>query len=74
MLEDAGARHLTVRPLAAEAVAGLVAETAAAEPGPGLLARISGAAGNPLFATELVEALIQEGAVETTGDGQRRRS
>ena len=67
VLEDAGARHLTVRPLAAEAVAGLVAETVAAEPGPGLLARISGAAGNPLFVTELVGALVQEGAIETAG-------
>ena len=67
VLEDAGARHLMVRPLAAEAVADLVAETVAAEPGPGLLARISGAAGNPLFVTELVGALIQEGAIETAG-------
>ena len=56
-----------VRPLAAEAVADLVAETVAAEPGPGLLARISGAAGNPLFVTELVGALVQEGAIETAG-------
>ena len=68
VLEDSGARHLTVRPLAAEAVAGLVAETVAAEPGPGLLARISGAAGNPLFVTELVGALVQEGAIETAGE------
>ena len=63
-LEDAGALHLSLRPLAADAVTGLVAEILAAEPGPGLLARISGAAGNPLFVTELVEALVQEGAIE----------
>ena len=63
-----------VRPLAAEAVAGLVAETVAAEQGPGLLARVSGAAGNPLFVTELVGALVQEGAVETAGDGRKRRA
>ena len=44
-----------------------MAETVAAEPGPGLLARVSGAAGNPLFVTELVGALVQEGAVETAG-------
>ena len=67
VLEDTGARHLMVHSLAAEAVADLVAETVAAEPGPGLLARISGAAGNPLFVTELVGALIQEGAIETAG-------
>ena len=63
VLEDAGAWHFTVRPLAAAAVA----ETVAAEPGPRLLARISGAAGNPLFVTELVGALVQEGAIETAG-------
>ena len=39
-LEQAGARRLTVRPLAGDAVAGLLAEMVAAEPGPGLLARI----------------------------------
>ena len=66
-LEQAGARRLTVRPLAGDAVAGLLAEMVAAEPGPGLLARISGAAGNPLFVTELVGALAQEGAIETAG-------
>jgi len=53
-----------VRPLADDAVAGLVAEMVATEPGAGLLARVSGAAGNPLFVTELVAALAQEGAIE----------
>jgi DNA-binding CsgD family transcriptional regulator len=66
-LEDRGARRLSVRPLADDAVAGLVAEMVDAEPGPGLLARISGATGNPLFVTELVGALAQEGAIETAG-------
>jgi predicted ATPase len=45
----------------------LVAEAVAAVPGPGLLARISGAAGNPLFVTELLGALAQEGAIQTAG-------
>ena len=45
----------------------LVAEAVAAEPGPGLMAGISGAAGNPLFVTELLGALAQEGAIETAG-------
>ena len=31
------------------------------------MAGISGAAGNPLFVTELLAALAQEGAIETTG-------
>jgi AAA ATPase domain len=66
-LEAAGARHLTLRPLRGEAVTGLVAQAVAAEPGPRLLAEVSGAAGNPLFVTELLGALAQEGAITTAG-------
>jgi DNA-binding CsgD family transcriptional regulator/predicted negative regulator of RcsB-dependent stress response len=67
VLEAAGARQLRLRPLAEEAVAGLVAETIAAEPGPRLLAEVAGAGGNPLFVTELVAALIQERAIQIAG-------
>ncbi len=67
LLLDAGGRILTVRGLTERAVAELVAEAVAAVPGPGLLAGISGAAGNPLFVTELLGALAQEGAIETAG-------
>ena len=63
----AGGRHLTLRGLTEQAVTELVAEAVAAVPGPGLLAGISGAAGNPLFITELLGALAQEGAIETAG-------
>jgi DNA-binding CsgD family transcriptional regulator len=66
-LAAAGARHLILRGLADDAVSDLVAEVVAAAPGPGLLARMADAAGNPLFVTELLGALIQEGAVETAG-------
>ncbi len=66
-LDDAGACHLTVGPLAPGPVADLVTETVGAEPGPGLLAGISGAAGNPMFVTELLGALIEEGAIGTAG-------
>jgi DNA-binding CsgD family transcriptional regulator len=66
-LEAVGARHLTLRPLTGEAVTGLVAQAVAAEPGPRLLAEVSGAAGNPLFVTELLAALAQEGAIATAG-------
>ena len=66
-LEAAGGRRLTLRPLADDAVADLVAETVAADPGPVLLAEMAGAGGNPLFVTELVGALVQEEAIETTG-------
>ena len=67
LLLDAGGRHLTLRGLTEQAVTELVAEAVAAVPGPGLLAGISGAAGNPLFVTELLGALAQEGAIETVG-------
>ncbi|MGO9219516.1 MAG: ATP-binding protein [Streptosporangiaceae bacterium] len=67
LLLDAGGRILAVRGLTGRAVAEMVAEAVAAVPGPGLLAGISGAAGNPLFVTELLGALAQEGAIETAG-------
>ena len=67
LLLDAGGRILAVRGLTERAVAELVADAVAAVPGPGLLAGISGAAGNPLFVTELLGALAQEGAIETAG-------
>jgi DNA-binding CsgD family transcriptional regulator/tetratricopeptide (TPR) repeat protein len=63
-----GARRLPLRGLTADAVRELVAEAVTAEPGPGLMAKMAGAAGNPLFVTELVAALEQEGAI-TTADG-----
>jgi DNA-binding CsgD family transcriptional regulator len=66
-LETAGAGHLLVGPLADGAVRDLVADTIAAEPGPGLLAEISGAAGNPLFITELLRSIIEEGAIVAAG-------
>ena len=66
-LEAAGAWHLPLHPISAEAVTGLVAQAVAAEPGPRLLAEVAGAAGNPLFVTELIGALAQEGAIATGG-------
>ena len=66
-LEAAGARHLTLHPLTGEAVTGLVAQAVAAEPGPRLLAEVAGAAGNPLFITELLGALVQEEAIAAAG-------
>ena len=66
-LVGAGARHLTLRPLAEDAVASLVAETIGAPPGPGLLAGLAGAAGNPLFVTELVAAMAEDGSLRVAG-------
>jgi DNA-binding CsgD family transcriptional regulator len=68
-LEAAGGRRLSLRELGERAVTELVAETVGAAPGRRLLAGISGAAGNPLFVTELLGALAQEQMIEIA-DGQ----
>jgi DNA-binding CsgD family transcriptional regulator len=67
VLEAAAARILVLHPLTVQAVTGLVAQTIAAEPGPRLLAEVAGAAGNPLFVTELLGALAQEEAITIAG-------
>ena len=48
-------------------MAELAADAVGAAPGRGLLAGLSGAAGNPLFVTEMLGALAQEGMIETAG-------
>ena len=63
-LDADGARRLTIGPLGDDAVADLVAEVVAAAPGQRLLAGVAGAGGNPLFVTELVGALLQEGGIQ----------
>jgi DNA-binding CsgD family transcriptional regulator len=68
-LETAEGWRLALRGLNDNAVTELVADAIAAAPGPGLLAGLSGAAGNPLFVIELLGALAQEGAI-TTADGR----
>jgi DNA-binding CsgD family transcriptional regulator/tetratricopeptide (TPR) repeat protein len=50
-------RQLQLEPLPAAAVADLVADLAGATPGPSLTQLADGAAGNPLYLTELVDAL-----------------
>ena len=68
-LEAAGGRRLSLRELDGQAVAELVADAVGAAPGRRLLAGIAGAAGNPLFVTELIGALAQEQMI-TISDGQ----
>lgn len=68
-LEAAGGRRLSLRELDGQAVAELVADSVGAAPGCRLLAGISGAAGNPLFVTELLGALAHEQVITIT-DGQ----
>jgi DNA-binding CsgD family transcriptional regulator/tetratricopeptide (TPR) repeat protein len=64
-MEAAGGRRLPLDRLGEQAVAELVADTIAAEPGRTLLAEVAAAGGNPLFVTELLGALLAEGAVQT---------
>lgn len=64
-LRAAGGRQVTLSQLDQQAVVELVTEAVAAQPGPGLLAEVAGARGNPLFVTELLAARLQEGAVQT---------
>jgi DNA-binding CsgD family transcriptional regulator len=66
-LDAAGARRLVLGGLDDRAVVELVAEVVAAEPGRRLLAEVAGAGGNPLFVTELVAALLEEGAIRVAG-------
>jgi len=66
-LREAGARHLAVRGLDDRSVSALATEILAAEPGPHLLTEMAGAAGNPLFVTELLAAIRQDGLLQAAG-------
>jgi len=68
-LHAAGAIHLDLGPLSDPEVRQLAMDVIAAEPGTALLAALAGTAGNPLFITELIAALIQASAI-TTVDGR----
>jgi DNA-binding CsgD family transcriptional regulator len=67
---------MRLEPLPPQAAADLVARLAGGRPGPRLAALAAGAAGNPLYLTELVEALsraeamaVRAGTAEATGAG-----
>ena len=62
-LRTVGAHAFSLDRLDGDAVAALVG----ARPGPGLLAHIARAGGNPFFATELVASLQREGAIRYDG-------
>lgn len=59
-----GGAHLRLGSMGPEAVAALVTEVVGTPPGPTLLQAVEGAGGNPLFVTELLQALSREGAIE----------
>jgi tetratricopeptide (TPR) repeat protein len=59
-----GAHLLTLGPLDDDLVTALVADLVSAEPTAALLDQVAGAGGNPLFVTELITALDEQGAIE----------
>ena len=67
-LVERGARHLILDPLDEHSATSLARDVVSAELGPHLRAQVAGAGGNPLFVTEVLEALREEGAIEL-GDG-----
>jgi DNA-binding CsgD family transcriptional regulator len=67
LLEEDGAVRIRLGPLGADAVAGLLAEAFGAPPDQGLLALVSGTAGNPALLAELVRGLADDDSVEVAG-------
>jgi DNA-binding CsgD family transcriptional regulator/tetratricopeptide (TPR) repeat protein len=76
---DSGADVITLAPLRKDEIVDLAGRLAGAAPGPRLRRMVAHAAGNPLYARELVDALVRErrvnvdrGVAELVGpDGQR---
>jgi len=59
--------QLRLAPLPPDAVSDLVTGLIGGRPGPGLTQLAAGAAGNPLYLTELLDALDRSGALQLTG-------
>jgi DNA-binding CsgD family transcriptional regulator/tetratricopeptide (TPR) repeat protein len=68
-LQAAGATELALGPLDAVAVAQVVEWMVGAPPGPSVLRQVAAAGGNPLFVTELVDALRRDGSIRPGPDG-----
>jgi DNA-binding CsgD family transcriptional regulator len=68
-LRAAGASELGLGPLDAMAVAKVIEQLVGGPPGPILLRQVARAGGNPLFVTELVDALQRDGAIRLRPDG-----
>ena len=62
-----GAIRMALRRLNEQDVEDLVADVVGAQPGPELLAEVSGTGGNPLFVIELVRALRDAGDIQIVG-------
>jgi DNA-binding CsgD family transcriptional regulator len=61
-----GGVRIGLAPLAPDAIAAIASEVLEATPGPQLLQRLAGAAGNPLYVVEVLAALDEENAVHVT--------
>jgi len=68
-LDHDGARRLEIGPLDDHAVAELATDVVGAAPGVTLRAAVASAAGNPLFVTELLRVLADEGSLVVVDGG-----
>jgi predicted ATPase len=68
-LTDRGARHVALGPLAGSEVQVMAEMVLGGPPGPRLLAHLAGAAGNPLFVTELLAAADRSGDLVSETEG-----
>lgn len=73
MLAD-GAHHLALAPLMPEAASRLAENVLGLPLGESLLAQIAGAGGNPLYVTELIRALRDDGSIEVVGGRAEARA
>lgn len=64
-----GARHLMLKPLPPGDVSALAASLLGSLPQGGLLRHLRAAGGNPLFVTQLVGALVDDGRIESSNGG-----
>lgn len=67
LVEAGRGHHLALAPLDDVAVCALASAHAGSPPGDALLARLATTAGNPLFVTELLRSLDDEGALHVNG-------
>jgi DNA-binding CsgD family transcriptional regulator len=65
----AGGAHVRLGPLGRRDVRELLAELVGGPPGPRLIGLAEGAGGNPLFVSELVEVLRQDGSLRSGEEG-----
>ena len=63
----AGANHMLLPALSSQDVAEMVRQQLGATPGHRLLHSVAGAAGNPLFVSDMVAALPEDGAIANDG-------